>query len=41
MRMVSSLITAMAQMAPVDAGTTLTAVDYQNRVSAIYAASVM
>ena len=38
---VSNLITAMAQMAPAAAGTTLSTADYQNRVTAIYAASVM
>lgn len=38
---VSNLITAMAQMAPPAAGTTLTTSDYQNRVSAIYAANVL
>ncbi|SDI67020.1 calcium-binding protein [Propionivibrio dicarboxylicus] len=38
---VSNLITAMAQMAPPAAGTTLSAADYQNRASAIYAANVM
>lgn len=38
---VSNLISAMAQMAPPSAGTTLAPSDYQNRVTAIYAANVM
>ena len=38
---VGNLITAMAQMAPPAAGTTLTAADYQNRVTSLYTANVM